>query len=48
MNYLPAQIENVDTAGNFICGVKVWLVDFDFVTLELSVRFFDILDATDE
>jgi len=45
MNYLPAQIEDVDTAGGFICGMKLWVEDIDFITLEFAVRFLDILDG---
>lgn len=48
MNYLPAQIEDVDTAGGFICGTKFWFEDFDWATLELNIHFFEILDATNE
>ena len=45
MNYLPAQIEDVDTVGGFICGMKLWVLDIDFITLEYAVRFLDILDG---
>ena len=48
MNYLPAQIENVDTAEGFICGLKLWLEAFDWMTSELALHYFDILDAADE
>jgi hypothetical protein len=48
MNYLPAQIEDMDTAGNFICGVKFWIEQFDWLTVELSVYYVEALDVTDE
>jgi hypothetical protein len=48
MNYRPAQIEDVDTAGEFICGVKLLLENFDWLTLELSLHFLEALDAADE
>lgn len=48
MNYRPAQIEKVDTAGGFICGIKLLLENFDWLTLELSLHFLEALDAADE
>jgi hypothetical protein len=48
MNYLPAQVEDVDTAGGFICGAKFWFQQFDSATLELGTAYFDSLDTVDE
>ena len=48
MNYSPAQIEDVDTAGGFICGTKFWIENFDWLTLELSLYWFEALDTADE
>jgi hypothetical protein len=48
MNYRPAQIEDVDTAGGFICGVKWWVEQFDWLTLELNILFLEVLDANVE
>ena len=48
MNYRPAQIEDVDTAEGFICGIKFWIEDFDWLTLELSLHFLEALDAAEE
>lgn len=48
MNYRPAQIESVDTAEGFICGIKLWLFDFDWLTLELALHFLEALDAAEE
>jgi hypothetical protein len=48
MNYRPAQIEDVDTAGGFICGIKFHIEDFDWLTLEMALHFLEVLDAADE
>jgi len=44
MNYLPAQIEDVDTVGGFICGMKIYQENFDWVTLEYALYWLEILD----
>jgi hypothetical protein len=48
MNYLPAQIENVDTAGGFICGLKFWIENFDSLTMEVALYYFEALDVANE
>ena len=48
MNYVAAQVEDLDQARGFICGIKVWVEQFDWLTLELNIFYFEGLDANVE
>jgi hypothetical protein len=48
MNYVGAQVEDLDKAGAFICGMKWWVEQFDWLTLELNILYLETLDANVE